>query len=84
MVWYGKPHRPIYDQAIKLGGNPPVEAVLAIGDSLQTDILGAARMGIDAVFVTGGIHGGDPFPPDFARQNGLGEWHPVAVVDSLG
>ena len=83
VVWYGKPHAAIYREALKLGGNPPAAAVLAIGDSLQTDILGAARMGIDAVFVTGGIHGGEPFPPDFAPRNGLGDWHPVAVVDSL-
>jgi len=83
VVWYGKPHRTIYRHALKLGGDPPPEAVLAIGDSLQTDILGAARMGFDAIFVTGGIHAGEPFPPDFGPQNGLGDWHPVAVVDSL-
>ena len=57
------------------------EEVLAVGDGLQTDILGAARMGFDAVFVSGGIHAGEPFPEDFAAQNGLGEWEPVAVVD---
>jgi HAD superfamily hydrolase (TIGR01459 family) len=83
VIWYGKPHRTIYEHALKLGGNPPVEAVLAVGDSLQTDILGAARMGIDAIFVTGGIHEGQPFPPDFGPENGLGPWHPVAIVDSL-
>jgi HAD superfamily hydrolase (TIGR01450 family) len=82
-VWYGKPHRTIYDHALKLGGNPPTHAVLAIGDSLQTDILGAARMGIDAIFVSGGIHAGEPFPHGFGPQNGLGDWHPIAVVDSL-
>ncbi len=31
------------------------DEVLAVGDGLQTDVLGAARMGFDAVFVTGGI-----------------------------
>jgi hypothetical protein len=46
-------------------------------------MLGAARMGFDAVFVTGGIHGGEPFPDDFAARNGLGDWRPVAVVDGL-
>jgi HAD superfamily hydrolase (TIGR01459 family) len=83
VIWYGKPHAAIYRHALKLGGNPSPKSVLAIGDSLQTDILGAARMGIDAVFVRGGIHAGEPFPPDFGPQNGLGDWHPVAVVDSL-
>jgi len=57
--------------------------VLAVGDALLTDILGAARMGLDAVFVRGGIHAGEPFPEDFAAQYGLGEWAPVAVVDGL-
>jgi HAD superfamily hydrolase (TIGR01459 family) len=44
---------------------------------------GAARNGFDAVFVTGGIHGGDPFPEDFAANHGLGDWKPVAVVAGL-
>ena len=56
---------------------------MAIGDGLQTDMLGAARRGIDAVFVAGGIHAGEPFPQNFAADNGLGDWRPVAVVDSL-
>ena len=57
--------------------------MLAVGDGLQTDMLGAARMGFDAVFVSGGIHAGEPFPEDFARDYGLGDWRPVAVVDGL-
>ncbi|MEO5774865.1 MAG: TIGR01459 family HAD-type hydrolase [Sphingomicrobium sp.] len=82
--WYGKPYPAIYEHALKLGGNPPKEHVLAIGDGLQTDVVGAARNGIDCVFVTGGIHGGGDFPREFAEQYGLGEWKPVAVVPSLG
>ncbi|MFL6764763.1 MAG: TIGR01459 family HAD-type hydrolase [Sphingomicrobium sp.] len=83
VTWYGKPHPAIYVHALHRAGDPPKGAVLAIGDGLQTDILGAARMGFDALFVTGGIHAGEPFPADFAAQNGLGDWHPVAVADSL-
>lgn len=81
--WYGKPHESIYRHALSLGGNPPTSRVLAVGDSLRTDVLGAARMGFDCLFVTGGIHAGEPFPADFAAQNGLGDWRPVAIVDSL-
>jgi len=81
--YYGKPYPAIYEHALSLAGTPPANEVLAIGDGLQTDILGAARMGIDAVFVTGGIHAGKPFPGDFARENGLGDWKPVAVVEGL-
>jgi len=83
VTWYGKPHPAIYDHALQRAGGPPTDEVLAVGDGLQTDILGAARMGFDAVFVTGGIHAGEPFPEDFADKNGLGEWEPVAVVAGL-
>lgn len=83
VTWYGKPHEAIYLHALHLAGNPPKDEVLAVGDGLQTDILGAAQMGFDTVFVRGGIHAGEPFPDDFAAQFGLGDWAPVAVVDSL-
>jgi HAD superfamily hydrolase (TIGR01459 family) len=83
VTWYGKPHPAIYDHALHRAGEPPAVEVLAVGDGLQTDILGAARMGFDAVFVTGGIHAGEPFPDDFADLNGLGDWEPVAVVAGL-
>ena len=83
VTWYGKPHPAIYHHALHRAGNPPASEVLAIGDGLQTDILGAARMGFDAVFVTGGIHGGEPFPHGFAASNGLADWQPVAVVGGL-
>ena len=83
VTWYGKPHAAIYTHALHLAANPPKDEVLAVGDGLQTDILGAARMGFDTVFVTGGIHGGEPFPEDFAQRYGLGDWQPVAVVDGL-
>ena len=81
--WYGKPFHSIYDYAMSLAGHPPREAVLVVGDALVTDMLGAAQQGFDAVFVQGGIHASEPFPDDFAAQYGLGDWSPVAVVDSL-
>jgi len=81
--WYGKPHHGIYDYALSLAGNPPRDAVLVVGDALVTDMVGAATQGFDAVFVQGGIHAGEPFPAGFASQYGLGDWSPVAVVDSL-
>jgi HAD superfamily hydrolase (TIGR01459 family) len=83
VTWYGKPHAAIYAHALHHAGNPPKDEVLAVGDALQTDALGAARMGFDFVFARCGIHAGEPFPDDFAAQYALGDWHPVAVVDSL-
>ena len=81
--WYGKPHAHIYEHALHLAGNPAPETVVAVGDSLRTDVLGAARFGLDVVYVAGGIHRGEPFPARFAAENGLGDWRPVAIVDGL-
>jgi HAD superfamily hydrolase (TIGR01459 family) len=83
VTWYGKPHPAIYAHALHRAGEPAKDAVLAIGDGLQTDMLGAARQGFDAVFVSGGIHAGEPFPDDFASSIGLGVWAPIAVVEGL-
>ena len=83
VTWYGKPHEAIYRHALHHGGDPPTHEVLVVGDALQTDALGAARMGFDFAFVQGGIHAGEPFPEDFAAQYGLGDWQPVAVVEGL-
>lgn len=81
--WYGKPHGPIYDYARSLAGNPPLGHIVAIGDGLPTDILGAARYGIDAIYVSNGIHAGEPVPDDFASTNGLGGWKPILTVEGL-
>jgi len=83
VAWYGKPFPAIYHYALSLAGFPPASEVLAIGDGLPTDIVGAAKQGFDAVFVAGGIHAGEPFPENFAEENGLGDWEPFAVVESL-
>ena len=83
VTWYGKPHDAIYRHALQRAGNPPPDDVLAVGDAVQTDALGAVRNGFDFVFVACGIHAGEPFPEDFAEQYGLGDWQPVAVVDGL-
>ena len=81
--WYGKPHRSIYEHASMLAGNPAPEAILAIGDGLPTDMLGAARYGIDAIYVSHGIHAGEPVPDDFASRHGLGDWQPILTVEGL-
>jgi len=35
----------------------PAQRLLAVGDSLRTDIAGAGGAGIDSLWVLGGIHG---------------------------
>ena len=61
VIYAGKPHAPIYDRALALvervwGAAVDKRRVLAIGDGMKTDIVGAMRAGLDALFVTGGIH----------------------------
>jgi HAD superfamily hydrolase (TIGR01459 family) len=61
VVYAGKPYAPIYDRALRLAEQirgAPIEKprVLAIGDGMRTDVTGAARAGLDVLFVTGGIH----------------------------
>ena len=82
--WYGKPYPAIYDHALELAGNPRRSEVLAIGDGLVTDVIGAARNGLDCLYVTGGISRGEGIPADFAETHGLSEWRPVGVVGSIG
>ncbi|MBV9261454.1 MAG: TIGR01459 family HAD-type hydrolase [Pseudolabrys sp.] len=56
VLYAGKPHRPIYEQAHGLAGAEPSNRVLAIGDSVRTDVKGAHDFGIDCLFLTAGIH----------------------------
>ncbi len=70
----GKPDPLIYDQALSLLGLPR-ERILAVGDSLRTDMAGAAAAGIDGLWVLGGLHAADH----------QGNWGAVeAAVDKVG
>jgi HAD superfamily hydrolase (TIGR01459 family) len=51
----GKPHCPIYATALEALGNPPPRRVLAVGDSLDHDVLGAARIGAMSLFIIDGV-----------------------------
>ncbi len=64
VVMAGKPFSPIYELALREAarlrtGGIDKSRVLAIGDGLPTDVLGANRQGLDCLFVAGGIHGAD-------------------------
>jgi HAD superfamily hydrolase (TIGR01459 family) len=90
----GKPHQPIYDLALEqvaLARGKPVAPgrVLAIGDSVRTDVSGAIARGLDCLFVTAGIHAeelGERHAPDPEALNkmfaGAGIM-PTAVTPSL-
>lgn len=85
----GKPHAPIYARAMEhlsqLAGRPlPRERVLAIGDGMPTDVLGAQENSFALLYVSSGIHAieyGDPDRPDperlaaFLRHHGATPAH---------
>ena len=55
VCYFGKPHRDIYRTALAAAGNPPPLTVLAIGDSPEHDLAGAASAGVDGALVRTGI-----------------------------
>jgi len=69
VVMAGKPHAPIYRCAMDaaerlLGRRPDPARVLAIGDALATDVLGANGQGLDCLFVAAGINAADTLTPE--------------------
>jgi HAD superfamily hydrolase (TIGR01459 family) len=81
VIFYGKPHRPIYQRAIELAAGRRGHAVrlshvLAIGDSVRTDLAGAHGFGIDCLFVTRGIHAED--------FEGIDQLDPASVKELFG
>jgi len=79
VLYTGKPHRPIYDAALAKAADARGAAVspgrtLAIGDSLRTDMTGAQTLGIDGLFVSGGIH---------AQELALGESTPHEALGAM-
>jgi HAD superfamily hydrolase (TIGR01459 family) len=60
VVYYGKPHEPVFRAAVAAAKQKGTgERLLVIGDNLETDIAGANRVGLDALFIAGGVHGAD-------------------------
>jgi HAD superfamily hydrolase (TIGR01459 family) len=81
VIFYGKPHRPIYERAMELAAERHGHAiaptrVLAIGDSVRTDLAGAHGFGIDCLFVTRGIHAED--------FEGIDQFDPASVKELFG
>ncbi|MFC5386021.1 TIGR01459 family HAD-type hydrolase [Aquamicrobium segne] len=90
----GKPHRPIYEAALKAavessGHNLERHEILAIGDGMMTDIKGASDNDLAALYISGGIHArdyGEALTPDpqklaeFLKTHG---YTPVAVMPRL-
>ncbi len=56
VFYVGKPHRVVYDAALRMLGNPAPERVLMIGDSIDTDVSGGRGAGILTLMITSGVH----------------------------
>jgi HAD superfamily hydrolase (TIGR01459 family) len=54
--WHGKPFPSVYQTCFALLGIADKSRILAIGDSLRTDIAGARGVGLDSLLIAGGIH----------------------------
>ena len=85
--WHGKPHPSVYDSCLALMGIAERRRLLAIGDSLRTDIAGAAAAGIDSLLITGGVHAGEfttgqgALDPDrIAAALAASGTHPIGVA----
>ncbi|MBO0737842.1 MAG: TIGR01459 family HAD-type hydrolase [Alphaproteobacteria bacterium] len=89
--WHGKPFRGVYDACLGLLGINDRSRILAIGDSLRTDIAGAAGAGLDSLLIAGGIHaeefgmggGGPPDPQRIEPALRGGPYLPVGIAGSL-
>ncbi len=57
--YHGKPHAAIYRTCLELFEGIAPERILAVGDSLRTDVAGARGVGLGALFVASGIHAGE-------------------------
>ena len=67
VVYFGKPYRSVYSRCLQSMGTMNV---LAVGDSMLTDIAGATGAGLDSVLVTSGIHR-EEFSTINTENNGL-------------
>ena len=56
VIILGKPSQEIYHEAIKCLNSYNKSQMVAVGDSLFHDIIGAKQFGIDSVLITSGIH----------------------------
>ncbi len=81
----GKPYAAAYEACFKAFGEIDRERVLAIGDSLHTDIAGAHAVGVDVVFVTSGIHAKTLGNGSGGLETACAEAdvHPIAAMDHL-
>jgi HAD superfamily hydrolase (TIGR01459 family) len=55
VAYFGKPYNLVYEQVLRLFSIEDKSKILAIGDAIETDILGANNNKIDSALLAGGI-----------------------------
>lgn len=87
--WFGKPWPVAYTYCQNVLGGLEPNAILAVGDTLRTDIAGATAAGIDSVLITGGIHAREVMPDGDLDEQALtriceeANLQPVAAMTEL-
>ena len=89
--YHGKPYPSIYAMAREMLAPIDDARILCVGDGLRTDILGAAKAGLDCAFIPGGVHGvemgiemgGVPAPAALARVLATFKLSPTYILPEL-
>lgn len=86
VVWYGKPHAPVFQAVMRFRPEVAPDRFLMVGDSLEHDIAGAQSVGFKTALVRGGIHTGSfPSGTDNEQINAtlrlLAEQHSIRPPD---
>ena len=55
VTYFGKPHRAVYEYSLLELAGTDKSRILAIGDNIATDIIGAARTKIASLLISGGV-----------------------------
>ncbi len=61
VIWYGKPHAPVFQAVMRYQPDLRPNRFLVVGDSMEHDIAGGQNVGFKTALVRGGIHTSD-FP----------------------
>lgn len=74
-VYAGKPHRPIYEVALRIaeekrGAAIARDRICAVGDAIRTDIAGAQDFGAAGIMVLAGIHAQDLMEASWDERHG--------------
>jgi HAD superfamily hydrolase (TIGR01459 family) len=91
VIYHGKPDPAIFRRAARALGQAEDGRILVVGDSLATDVKGAAAAGYDSLFVTRGIFaeelgirpGAEPDPARLAELCARHRQTPTAAIATL-